>query len=132
MNARAEHDTHTPLGRPAALLALGGMLLAGSVAFLVLRLGEWFYYAVEHVGAIGFLGLSGCAAGWLARKKGYGYWTAFSCGAVLPAVLGIAAVLFFLLREGGQLYCGGAVSLPAAAIVLVVTAIMRKKACPIP
>ncbi len=43
------------------------------------------------------------------------------------AVLGVAAVPFLLFREGGQLYCGGTVSLLVAAVVLCVIAIMRRK-----
>ncbi len=128
MIASAENGSLVSPGRLVALLTMGGMLLAGSVAFFALRFGEWFYYAVEHMGALGFLGLSGSAAGWLAKRKGYGFWTAFSCGAILPAIMGIAAVLFFLLRDGGGLYCGGAVSLPVALIVLLVVAILPRRA----
>ncbi len=102
-------------------------LLVGSVGYFLLSRDVWIFYLFAHLGALGVMGLSGVAAGVLARKKHRGYWTAFSLGFLLPIILGIVAVLIFWLGEDGKLYCGGSVSLVVAILVIVFYLLAKKK-----
>lgn len=112
--------------RVTAALSLG-LLVAGAAGYFTLSRGDWLFLVSAHAGALGVLGLLGSATGALARKKKRGFYPAFATGVVLPVVLGLAAVAIFYFRDGGQLYCGGAVSLPVSLAVLGVFALVRSK-----
>ena len=38
---------------------------------------QWWDYTFAHWGGLGIVGLFGCCAGYVAWKKGYGFWKAF-------------------------------------------------------
>ena len=101
------------------------IFIVGCIGYFSLPRGPIFYI-FAHLGALGLLGLIGCAIGILARKKGYSYWTAFLLGCLLPVVAGLIAVVLFVQIQG-HLYCGGAVSLALAILVAIFYALLKKR-----
>ena len=115
--------------RAALLLSLGA-LIVGSVGYFTLQRDAWIFYFFAHLGALGVMGLFGCAAGALARNKQRSYGIAFSLGFLVPIVSGAVAVLIFLWGVNGNLYCGGSVSLLVAVPIVVFYLLARKKTPP--
>jgi hypothetical protein len=113
------------------LLAALALLITGTVGYFMLPRGVWIFYFFAHLGALGVLGLFGCATGALARKKGRGYWRAFTLGFALPVATGVAAVLLYRLEDGERLYCGGSISLLVAMLMVVFYLFAKKKTPPL-
>lgn len=101
--------------------------IVGTIGYFLINRDYWLFYLFAHLGAFGIMGIFGCLAGFLAKKKKRGYWTAFMLGSLLPIVLGILAVLFFYVKQDGKLYCGGAVSLLIAILVIMSYSLIRTK-----
>jgi hypothetical protein len=94
-----------------------GLLIIGVIGYFALRnLSIDFIFA--HVGGFGIIGLFGCLAGIISKKKGYDYWQAFLLGLVLPVILGFIAVLV-IFPPDPELACGGSVSLGAAILIVI-------------
>ena len=113
------------------ILLSAGLLIAGSAGYFTLQRGTWPFYAFAHLGALGVVGLLACLAGRLAKTKLRGYWTAFLAVTVLSIASGVVAVLAVFWSRGGELCCGGSVSLPVAILVIAVYALTRKRS-PLP
>ncbi len=80
-----------------------GFLIVGSIGYFSIPREIWTFYLFAHLGALGVMGLFGCAAGLIARKKYRGYWTAFSLGFFFPIISGFVAVFLFWMGEDGRL-----------------------------
>jgi len=94
-----------------------GLLIIGVIGYFALRnLGIDFIFA--HVGGFGIIGLFGCLAGIISKKKGYDYWQAFLLGLFLPLILGFIAVLL-IFPPDPELACGGSVSLGASILIVI-------------
>lgn len=102
-----------------------GVLLIGMIGYFSLPRETWIFYVFAHLGALGLLGLAGSLAGYVAIRKGRSYWKAFFLNSLFPLVVGVVAVLIFFLRAGGQLYCGGSVSLLIAVLMIVFYLLVR-------
>lgn len=96
--------------------------LAGTLAFY----DQWAGYVFGHVGGLGILGLFGCWAGFIAKKKGYNYWRAFSVCFVSSFMLGVVSVC--IVHGSGGNGCGGIVSIAVAVIVIVFYYFIKRKA----
>ena len=96
-----------------------GVLSVGVAGYLSLPRGSWGFYFFAHLGALGVVALFGCAAGFLARRRRRAFWTAFGVASLVPIAAGAIAVLVFWVKRG-HLYCGGAVTLPVALLILMV------------
>jgi len=107
--------------RLAVPLSLG-LLSVGAVGYLSLPRGGWRFYFFAHLGALGVVALFGCAAGFLARRRSRAFWTAFSLASLVPIGAGAIAVLAFWVKRG-HLYCGAAVTLPVALLMVVAYAL---------
>jgi hypothetical protein len=99
-----------------------GLLSVGAIGYLSLPRGFWGFYFFAHLGALGVVALFGCAAGFLARRRRRGFWTAFGLASLVPIGTGAIAVLAFWVTRG-HLYCGAAVTLPVALLVVVAHAV---------
>ncbi len=108
-----------------ALISLS-FFIVGSVGYFLLQRDFWLFYFFAHLGALGVMGLSGSAAGSLARKKYQSYTKAFFYGFLLPINAGVVVVLTFLWGVNGGLYCGGSVSLVVALLVILYYLIVKK------
>ena len=126
MNMARRDDRRKSRERGMLLLSVV-LLMVGLYGYLSLQRDAWAYYGFVHLGALGLMGLVGGAAGGLARKKSRDYWTAFALGSLIPIIAGAVAVGMYLVGEGGQLYCGGSVSLMTAVLVLVYYGLARKR-----
>lgn len=112
-----------------ALLSSLIILIIGCIGYFSLPRGLLIFYIFAHLGALGLLGLIGGAAGILARKKGRSYSTAFILGSLLPIAAGIVAVVIVVI-SGGQISCGGSVSLAVAFLIVVLYMLINKKRLP--
>ena len=99
-----------------------GLLSVGVIGYLSLPRGSWGFYFFAHLGALGVVGLFGCAAGALASRKRRASWTAFGLATLVPIGAGAIAVLAFWVKRG-HLYCGAAVTLPVALLMVVAHAL---------
>ena len=97
------------------MLSLGLLIIsfAGYFAFHDL----WVRYVCAHTGGLSIMGLFGCWAGVIAKKKGYRYWKAFLLGFALPTLLGIISTGLVYVQGGHG--CGGVVSIVAAILVVI-------------
>jgi len=112
-------------GRVVLVSAL--VVIVGLAGYLGLR-PSWANLIFAHVGALGILGILGGVAGTIARWKGRDYRKAFLLALGLPAALGVVAVLLlYFLSSMQSLYCGGAVCLAAAILLILAFAIIRAK-----
>jgi hypothetical protein len=98
------------------LLFFLGLLFIGFLGYFALQ-NLWVRYIFAHIGGLGIIGLFGCWAGSVAKKKGYSYWKAFLFGFVFPVILGVFSV--FLVRTLGGRGCGGIISIVAAILVVI-------------
>ncbi len=105
-----------------ALLPSLGLLGVGAAGYLSLPRGFWGFYVLSHLGALGVIGLFGCAAGFLALRRKRAFWTAFGLTSLAPIAAGAIAVLAFWVKRG-HLYCGGAVTLPVGLLLVVAHAL---------
>ncbi|MEW6411908.1 MAG: hypothetical protein AB1483_05475 [Candidatus Zixiibacteriota bacterium] len=111
------------------ILLICVMLFAvGAVGWVGFR-GQMAGYIFAHVGAVGVVGLLGVAMGFIAKKKGRDFITAFLLGWLVPIVLGVAAVFAVCLvgGPGTPIYCGGSVSLAVSVLMIVVYSLLRRK-----
>jgi len=107
------------------ILLFLGLLVLGIAGYAVFA-SLWIRYVFAHIGGLGIIGLFGCWAGSIARKKGRSYWRAFFAGFVLPIILGIISVgVVYALGGSG---CGGIVSLFVAIIVILYYSLAKKRA----
>jgi hypothetical protein len=105
------------------LLCLG--LLIISIAGYLASHDLWVRYVFGHTGGLSIMGLFGCWAGALAKKKGYGYWKVFLFGFALPSLIGIISTcLVYALGGHG---CGGIVSITVAILVVIFYYIIKHK-----
>ena len=100
-------------------------LVIGAAGWLLLDRGPWVFYLFAHLGALGIMGLFGAATGELARRKQRAWWPAFLLGSLLPAAMGIGAVLLLWLGKDGHLYCGGSVCLAVAILNVGIFSLVR-------
>ncbi len=129
MNLSVSNDNSVSSGFSAKrmLLLFGGLLIIGAAGYFNLR-GHWAFYLFAHLGALGVVGLLGVAAASIGRIKGHDYVTALGIGVALPIALGVIAVfLVRFLGEKGVFYCGGAVSLAVALLIIVYYSVFRRK-----
>jgi len=105
-----------------------GLLIIGFAGGYALR-GAWISFPLYHLGGLASLSLLACASGALARRKGRGYWRAYSITLILSAVLGIIAAYVWPTsgEEGRPATCGGSVSLVIALIAIVYWAVVKRK-----
>lgn len=103
-----------------------GLFVVGLAGYAVFA-GLGIRYVFAHVGGLGILGLLGCWAASIARKKGYAYPPALFLGFVLPVALGVISV-GVVYASGGR-GCGGIVSLFVAAVVILFYSLTGKKGC---
>lgn len=101
-----------------SLLIIG---LAGYVTFA----SHGIRYIFAHVGGLGVLGLLGCWAVFIAKKKGYSDLKALLLGFVLPIGLGVISVgIVYALGGHG---CGGIVSLSVALAVIAFYLLVKSR-----
>ena len=86
-------------------------------------------YGLMHIGGLGSLGLLACGVGYIAHRKGYRYWPAFSFALSSSILIGtIGAYLVPPVGdEGRPAACGGSLSLVIALVFLVVWAIKKRR-----
>lgn len=104
-------------------LVFGGLLLVGVVGVLAYDT-RWVEAVANHLWGLGTLGLLGCLAARIAKKKGRDYRRAFLLGSLLPIVLGTLAALGVYLATR-FVYCGGGVALLSAVVVILGYACLR-------
>jgi len=114
-------------GEKSALVFSLVTLVLGIIGYFLINRDYWIFYLFAHLGAFGVMGLFGCLVGFLAKRKNRRYWTAFVLGSLLPIFLGLLAVLLFYVKQDGNLYCGGAVSLLVAILVAISYLLLKKK-----
>ena len=95
----------------------------GLVGYLLIPRGLLTSYILAHLGALGVLGLFGCAGGFIAMKKGRSFYSAFLFTGMLPILLGGIAVLC----AGDPIACGGSISLATAILILAVILFLKKR-----
>jgi len=108
--------------REINLLVLFLLLLIFSIIGYFTFDSQWLDYTFAHGGGLGIVGLLGCCAGLVARKKGYSFWKAFLLGFSLPIILGFIAA--FIMQP---LACGGTVSLAAAVLILIIYSFVKRR-----
>jgi hypothetical protein len=101
-------------------LLVVGMAGYGSSAAL------WPRSIFAHIGGLGIIGLLACWAGAIAKKKGRGYWGAFSLGLITPIMIGISSV--GVVHSAGGHGCGGIVSLAVAMAFVLYYSLASKNA----
>jgi len=101
-----------------------GLSVIGLASYVVFA-GLWVRYIFAHIGGLGVIGLIGCWAGSVAKKKGYSYWKAFFAGSVPPIMLGIISV--GVVHTLGGHGCGGIVSLFVAIAVVLYYHLAKKR-----
>ena len=106
------------------LLLFLSLLVIGLASYVVFA-GLWVRYIFAHIGGLGVIGLIGCWAGSVAKKKGYSYWKAFFAGSVPPIMLGIISV--GVVHTLGGHGCGGIVSLFVAIAVVLYYHLAKKR-----
>ena len=115
---------------------MAGKICLLSLAFLIIGFGcgyalgyTAFGYVLLHIGGLGSLGFLASGVGYIARKKGYGYWQAFSLALSSSILLGtIGAYLVPPVGgEGRPAACGGSVSLVVLLAFMVVWAIKKQR-----
>jgi hypothetical protein len=86
-------------------------------------------YGLMHIGGLGSLGLLASGVGYIAHRKGYRYWPAFSFALSSSILIGtIGAYLVTPVGdEGRPAACGGSLSLVIALVFLVVWAIKKRR-----
>ena len=82
---------------------------------------QWVEYVFAHLGGLSIIGLFGCFAGAISKKKGYDYWKAFLIVFFLPMIIGTIAV--FLFRP---IPCGGSVSLAVAILLVIIYSLVKR------
>ena len=105
-------------------------MIVGSAGYFTIPCSFWAFLVFAHIGTLGVMGSLGCAAAGLAKKKYLSYWRAFFWGFLIPIIVGIVAVLIFLMGKDGALYCGGLPSLIVAGLVILFFALTRKRPLP--
>lgn len=106
------------------LLLFLGLSVAGLAGYVTFA-NLWIRYIFAHIGGLGVIGLLACWAGAIAKKKGRGYWGAFSLGLMIPIILGIGSVGVVHILGGHG--CGGIISLLAAVGVILYYVLAKKK-----
>ena len=104
------------------LLVLFLLLLIISIIGYFISDNQWLDYTFAHMGGLCIVGLLGCCAGFIARKKGYGFWKAFLLGFSLPIFLGFIAA--FITQP---IACGGTVSLAVALLILIIYSFVKRR-----
>ena len=104
------------------ILVLCLLVLIISITGFLASDNQWIDYIFAHLGGVSIVGLLGCCAGVIARKKGYGYWNAFLLGSFLPIILGFIAVLLFQPTS-----CGGSVSLAVAVLIVIIFSLLKPR-----
>jgi len=106
------------------ILLFLGLLVLGFAGYAVFA-SLWIRYIFAHIGGLGIIGLFGCWAGTIAKKKGHNYWKAFFVGLMAPSILGIISVgVVYALGGHG---CGGIVSLFIAIVVILFYSLSKKR-----
>jgi len=86
-------------------------------------------FVLYHMGGLGSLSLLASGVGFIARKKGYGYWRASSLAISISILLG--AIAAYLVTptgdEGRPAACGGSVSLIVVLIFVVVWTFVKRR-----
>jgi len=111
-----EKPSHKVTVQNRLLLISVVIIILGIVGYFIFR-NFWIAYIFAHLGGLGVMVPFGCWAGWVAKKKGYGFWLAYSLGFLLPVILGILTTFWVHLTGGGG--CGGIVSIAVALIVVI-------------
>ena len=115
------------MARRMTLLSLA-LLIIGFAGGYALR-DSRFSFVLYHLGGLGSLGLLASGAGFIASKKGYGYWRALSLALSISILLGVIAA--YLVPPTGDesrpAACGGSVSLVVALIFIVVWTFMKRR-----
>ena len=109
------------------LLLITALFAVGLIGLMIFGM-QATGYIFAHIGALGFLGFYGVGAAYYANKKGYSDVLAVNLGFSLAILAGLVeSALFFLLDEGNQFVCGGAASVIAGLIVLIIYAFINAK-----
>lgn len=114
--SRRDSNIHSSSERRIIFIAVFAIIL-GFLGFQISGHGL-ASYIFAHVGALGVLSLSGSLSGCMARRKGYGYWSAYFWGFAFPAIIGVISVVVVHALGGGG--CGGIVSIAAALVVIII------------
>ena len=89
--------------------------------------GSWLKYVFAHIGALGLTGLYGFVAGKLAESKGCGFLLPFiKVTSVAILLSSIAAILWPVMFNRGDMPCGGAATLLISIIGTLYYAVRRK------
>ena len=88
-----------------------------------------FSYVLLHIGGLGSLGLLAGGAGYIARKKGYGYWPTFSLALSSSILIGVIGAYLVppAVGDGRPAACGGSVSLIVALIFIAVWSFKKQR-----
>lgn len=119
-----EEPSHKVTVQIRLLLISVVLIILGIVGYFIFR-NFWISYIFTHLGGLGIMVLFGCWAGYVAKQKGYGFWTAYLLGFLLPIILGTLTTLLVHLTGGGG--CGGIVSIAVALIVIIGYYLFRRK-----
>jgi hypothetical protein len=109
-------------------LILLGVLSIGFLGFFALHT-HWVGLIFAHIAALAIMGFFGSWAAYIAKNKGYHYWSAFRVGFFPPLILGILAAFLFVPDDRSHLpiTCGGWVSLAAGLVIVLIFVFLRKK-----
>lgn len=110
---KKEPSNDNPIEKKIPLLFL--LVLIISIVGYFSSYIHWVEYTFAHIGGLSIVGLAGCCAGVIAKKKGYGYWKAFLIAFFLPIILGFIAGFLFQ-----PIACGGSVSLAVAVLIVII------------
>lgn len=110
------------------MLASLGLVILGFAGGYPLR-DTWTGFWLYHVGGLGALGLLASAAGAIAGRKGYGFWRAYVLALSLPILAGVIAAYCVPPKGDGArpAACGGAISLIAALVVVILCTFVRRR-----
>jgi lipopolysaccharide export LptBFGC system permease protein LptF len=115
---KKEPSNAIPIERRIPLFFLV-MLIICTVSYFSLDT-HWVENIFAHLGGLSIMGLLGCSAGTIAKKKGYGYWKAVLLVLFLPIILGIIAVSLFR-----PISCGGSISLAVAVLIVIIYSLVK-------
>jgi hypothetical protein len=104
------------------------LLLIGFAGGYTLR-DPRFSFVLYHIGGLGSLGLLASGVGFIASKKGYGYWRAFALALSNSILLGVIAAYLVTPTgdEGRPAACGGSISLIVVLIFVVIWTFVKRR-----
>lgn len=115
------------VARKVCLLSLGLLVVGFGCGYALgyTSLG----YGLMHLGGLGSLSLLACGSGYIAEKKGFGFWSAFFITLSGSALIGTVGAYLVppVGGEGRPAACGGSLSLVIALAYLIFWAVRKQR-----